>query len=356
MARGTETADKIALAQSANRAAMACSGKAPADTASQLAADGLIGVLVPEAPGGLDLGLAEAAVIAEAAGRSELAFPLVEEMLLAGLLASSHPAIAADVIAGNTIVTLAWSGRLQARRTDGAWQLHGAVARIPMARSADYLLAPADLGSEGIGGVLLGVGKLVEALRPTTDLEADIPYYELALHGAAVPAGAVIADPAAIATLYRNGSLLRAADMLGVGKIAFETACEYVKTRRQFGKPLAAFQSVKHRLARDHVGLLNTERSLAYAAQCVDEESGEAELACLVAAAVAGESCRRAAESAMHLHGAIGQTRDLPLHRYLRRIHASLERAEPAAFRALLADRLLAINNAAFAGAHPALS
>ncbi|TME70401.1 MAG: acyl-CoA dehydrogenase, partial [Chloroflexi bacterium] len=93
----------------------------------------------------------------------------------------------------------------------------------------------------------------------------------------------------------------------------------HAKSREQFGRPIGAYQAVSHKLADTYV---ETElaRSLAYwAAWCIAEDDGQAELAASAAKTYAAEGAVAACERAIQVHGGMGFTWDHPLHRYYKR-------------------------------------
>ncbi|MCQ4161854.1 hypothetical protein NON00_18225, partial [Roseomonas sp. GC11] len=113
--------DPAEFAASAARAVAACAGLGHRARAARLAEDGLPGVLAGEAVGGLGLGLPFAVPVLAAAGAGDLAFPLLETMLLARALAPERPGIAAALVAGEACATIAWGGaaRLEAGGVTG---------------------------------------------------------------------------------------------------------------------------------------------------------------------------------------------------------------------------------------------
>jgi acyl-CoA dehydrogenase len=104
---------------------------------------------------------------------------------------------------------------------------------------------------------------------------------------------------------------------VGVARAAYEAALEYTRTRRQFGRPLFANQAVAFALA-DMAVAIDAGRLLVWrACDLIDrglEFTKEASMAKLFATESAVDICSKA----MHLMGAAGYTRDLPVEKYLR--------------------------------------
>ena len=111
--------------------------------------------------------------------------------------------------------------------------------------------------------------------------------------------------------------------------------------RHQFGRPLASFQAIKHRLADVLVDLERARSAARYAAAVFDQDPFSAELPSAVAAAVCTDAVIRVAHETVQLHGGIGFTWEHPAHYYLRRALGDEAAFGPArADRALVAELL----------------
>jgi alkylation response protein AidB-like acyl-CoA dehydrogenase len=122
------------------------------------------------------------------------------------------------------------------------------------------------------------------------------------------------------ATLLSLGLAATSADLVGVMAGALALACDYARTRRQYDATIGSFQAVQHMLA-DALVALEGSRSIAlHAAWAVDALSGTD---ALVAASAAKAYCARAAravcETAVQVHGGIGNTWECLAHVFLRR-------------------------------------
>ena len=103
-------------------------------------------------------------------------------------------------------------------------------------------------------------------------------------------------------------------ELLGATDAMLATATEYAKARQQFGRPIGAFQAVKHRLADVYVA--------RQAAAAVVEESWRSDPASttVAAKALAAHAGAQASENCLQVLGAIGFTLEHDLHRYIRRV------------------------------------
>ena len=142
-----------------------------------------------------------------------------------------------------------------------------------------------------------------------------------------------------IAEIRLRGLAALAVEAVGVAERVLEMAVAHAKSRRQFGRPIGAFQAVSHQLADSYMDV-ELARSLAYwAAWCVSESDSQASLAALAAKSFASEAALRSCERSIQVHGGIGFTWEHPLHRYYKRAQwinsfagtPSLQRAEIAA-------------------------
>jgi hypothetical protein len=104
-----------------------------------------------------------------------------------------------------------------------------------------------------------------------------------------------------------------AAEILGTGGELLRLAVEHTSVRKQYGAPIAAFQSVRHRLAEAHVHLTGAQALLE--AAFLDGSP----TAAAAAKAAAGRAHERASAAAVQVCGAIGASLEHPLHRYVNR-------------------------------------
>ncbi|MER7565882.1 acyl-CoA dehydrogenase family protein [Streptomyces sp. NPDC097941] len=222
----------------------------------ELGAAGFFALRVPEAQGGVGLGLPEAVLAFEEAGRALLPGPLVATHLAAGAVdgAAEGAVVVADVDPGGLVE---WLEEADVVRRDAA----GAV---PL--------------------------KSVDPLTP--------------LHR--VPgARARAADPVAV--------LLTAAEQLGTATRVGELAVQHARTREQFGQPIGAFQAVKHLCARMLVRT-ETARAAVYAAAVTEDPVDIA-----AARLLADEAAERGARDCLQVHGGMGFTWECEVQLHLKR-------------------------------------
>lgn len=108
--------------------------------------------------------------------------------------------------------------------------------------------------------------------------------------------------------------LLLAADSLGACESLFDLTLAYAKERRQFGRPIGAFQAIKH-LCADLAAELELARSLFWrAARSLNAGVDDAALVCAQAKGLLDEVSRAVARGAIEIHGAMGFTQASGLH------------------------------------------
>ena len=110
------------------------------------------------------------------------------------------------------------------------------------------------------------------------------------------------------------------ADLVGTMQGALDLTVEYAKERRQYGVPIGSFQAVAHMLADASVHLEGARTTLLHAAWAVDALDAEDALAAAASAkAYASRAAREVCETAIQVHGGIGNTWECLAHVYLRR-------------------------------------
>jgi alkylation response protein AidB-like acyl-CoA dehydrogenase len=320
---------------------------------------GVAGLAVPARYGGAGAGPAETHVVMEELGRGLTPSPMLGSAVLTtqALLASGDAAACQRLLPaiadGATIAALAWtdeSGHWDPRKAAFAatsdHMLTGEAHYVLDGDVAGVLLAAAHTP----GGVALfevdprhtGVTRRAVTTMDTTRRLAVVRLDGvpgLLVGGRAGSAAARAGSPAARAGSAADradsaGSpaLARARDLacvaltaeqVGAAQRALDLTVAYTKVRVQFGRPIASFQALQHRMADLYV-LVESARSLSYAAASAAAE-GAPDLGLRAAAAKAycSEALARVAGQMIQLHGAIGITWEHDAHRYFKRAHGS---------------------------------
>ncbi|MGW8486760.1 acyl-CoA dehydrogenase [Streptomyces sp. NPDC055886] len=324
-----------------------------------LAEQGLTGIHLPEVYGGGGGGLLDLAVVLEEAAYASLPGPYLATVLTGAVLGRAVGPGTGDLLrsiaAGTRTAALALTpGTLTATPTATGHRLDGTAPPVLSADAADLLLLPAaapdgerwflvDAGAEGL---TVRPHRSVDPTRPTAEVRAD------AVH---VPEGRAVrtGGPAPVGDLVRDlAAVLLAADACGTAARSLRTAVEHAAVREQFGRPIGAFQAVKH-LCADMLVRLEQARALTWdAARAADEEAGDPAaraageqpdvrgLTAALAAATAPEAAHTCAKDAIQILGGIGFTWEHDAHLQLRRAVLARQLLGPAHVHRLRAVRL----------------
>ncbi len=136
----------------------------------------------------------------------------------------------------------------------------------------------------------------------------------------ALPSGVAAGGPEDALRLRRAGTILAAAELVGVAQGALDVAAAYALERRQFGVPIGSFQAIKHLLADMYVRV-ELARSATYAAAAVfdDERAGDVTTAASTAKLLAGEAGIANGKTAVQVLGGMGFTWEMAPHYFLKR-------------------------------------
>ena len=110
-----------------------------------------------------------------------------------------------------------------------------------------------------------------------------------------------------------------AAELTGVAQRTMDLAVEYAKERKQFDRPIGAYQAVSHRCAQMLMEVESARALTYFAAYAADSEPDELSLAASTAKAYASDAGWRVSASSLQVHGGIGFTWEHDLHFFLKR-------------------------------------
>jgi alkylation response protein AidB-like acyl-CoA dehydrogenase len=313
----------------------------------KLAEQGWLGLIYPEQYDGMALGLVDLVVLMEEMGRAVAPGPYFSTVLLGGLaiLEAGSDAQKKEwlprIAAGDRRVALAWmepsaqlgsSGvTLTAVEKGGTYTLSGTKLFVHDAHTADALVVAArtgpGAGADGVSLFLLpkGTKGLAVTLLPTMDQTRKL--CEVACADVTVRADALLGTAGAgwapLARVLDRATVALCAEMCGGAQKVLDMTVEYAKIRQAFGRPIGAYQGVKHRAADMLVDVENSKSITYYAAWALDEGSPEAPLAVSMAKAYVSDAFRRVAAAGIQLHGGIGFTWEHDLHLYFKRAKGS---------------------------------
>jgi alkylation response protein AidB-like acyl-CoA dehydrogenase len=288
---------------------------------------GWTGISVAESEGGAGLSFLEELLVAEELGRALYPGPFLASVVMAlpALASAGAGDLAASVVAGERIATVAWFGIEGAGgpyASPASWDGERLSCRrlfVPNLADADVaVVIGRDHQAPGLWAVEREAAGARWADLPVVDRTRD--QGELILDGAPARLLARGDDADAIVAAVRDRTLAAlAAEACGVAGRALEMAVEHAVSRKQFGRPIGTFQAVSHSLAQAYLEI-ETARSLTYwAGWAVAERTGQATVAAAAAKAKAAQASVDACERAIQVHGGIGFTWEHPLHRYYKR-------------------------------------
>lgn len=311
----------------------------PADLWKKLAELGLLGLTLPERYGGAELTTLEAAILYEEMGRALAPSPhFVSAVLSAGVLAAAGSQAQRDewlprIVSGEAIITPAWLepqggyGPAGVRLTaaDGGKQvrLKGTKRHVAFARAATRLLVLARTG-KGERDVDLF---LVDPKDARVDLlqqhtMASDTQYQVTFDDVTVAKSERIGPAGSGWTTWdkvmHDGIILLAAQAIGGAERALEMTVDYAKMRKQFDKPLGAFQAIAHYLA-DAVTSVDGGRTLVYEAAWARSTGRPIDRLAPMAKLFACQTFRDVTAMAEQVHGGLGFTVEFDIQLYFRR-------------------------------------
>lgn len=324
------------------------SGKYHEDFWTTAKEQGWTALALPEAYGGLALGLVELGLIAHQAGRTLSGAPF---------LTSSFGAAKAIELYGSEAQKQRWLPALASGKAIGAIAFASGADPLPARPAVTLTDDRLDGTAQSVSGGLYADVAIVFANGP------GMPVFALAdLSGVESQAVASFDNSRCIADLIFNGvpaetlavgeaarsaalhilslqAVVTAHEQTGGAEALMEIARDYALTRKAFGQPIGAFQSIKHRIAELY-GLIELAR-----ANCIHAASREGAADFITAAAAARLSATEAYDTAardcVQIHGGIGVTWEIGLHLHMRRARSlALEQGSSFFWEDVLVDRL----------------
>jgi len=202
--------------------------------------------------------------------------------------------------------------RTRASRKGDGWALDGEKAAIIGAPTADSLVVSAR-DDDGIALFVVEAGSVsLQAYRTMDErLAADV-----VLRGAR--AERIDGGRAALEDALDFGTALACAEAVGSMKFACDTTLEYLKTRKQFGVPIGAFQALQHRMVDMFISL-EQARSMACLAASRADAGGDPRAISAAKIKIA-DAARHVSQEAVQLHGGMGMTEELKVSHAFRRL------------------------------------
>jgi hypothetical protein len=314
---------------------------------------GLLGLIVPESHGGTGRTMADLGIVMEQFGKALVVDPFamnavgaVTCLLQAGTEAQKKQLLP-KIAAGEIVVAIASpalqdveasKAGIRASRRDGQWVLSGRQAMVAGADVADQLIVDAVVDGDGDGPAERALFIVDRAA-----LKLDSYICHDGTRGADVIVENVTVAPAAQLTgtnsvasvmIAVQGNAIAALcnEAVGAMSAAFELTLDYIRTRKQFGVPLASFQALQHRSV-EMLMALERARSMAIMASVAATEGPSAGRQARLSAAKIqiSESARFLGQQVIQLHGGMGMTDELNIGHYFKRISSiNIQFGDPA--------------------------
>ena len=311
----------------------------------QMADLGWLGVNVPEAYGGIGDGPVETMVLMEAFGAGLVLEPYFPSVVLGGNLVAmagseaQKQAILPALVAGEIKLAFAWveaqagydlfDVETMAERRDGGYVMNGAKGVVLGTATADKLIVSArttgrSRDRDGIGLFLVDCGASGVKLRDYRTVDG-LRAAEVAFENVTVGDDAVLGDPRGalpvIEAVAERAIVALCAEAVGAMDVIVRSTAEYLKARKQFGRPIGTFQVLQHQFT-DMLIASEEARSMMYVATLRLGERDAAVRAKAVSGAkhLIGRHGRLIGQRAIQLHGGMGMTEEMSVGHYFKRL------------------------------------
>ena len=286
-------------------------------------------------------------IVMEAFGKGLVREPYLSTVVICGGLVrhgcaeAARKELAKRIAAGDLVAAFAHVERearhdlsdvaLTARKTGEGFVLDGVKSVVPHGDKAELLFVSARTAGErhdrdGVS-LFLVEGQAKGVSRRAYALADGTPGAEIRLDNVAVPAAAMIGEVGHAMPLIERVAdeaiAALCAEAVGVMSAMCDMTVAYLKTRKQFGRPIGAFQALQHRAADMFIALEQARSMAVYATMMVGEGDPAQRSAAISAAKVTiGRNGRFIGEQAVQLHGGIGMTMEYRLGAYFKRMTA----------------------------------
>jgi len=323
---------------------------------------GWTSLIVPEELGGGSVsgeGLVDATIIAEQFGRLAAPGPFLVVNVVAAALAeaanaSAHAELIQRLLAGEAIATWAcrgprpgWdpaAGSIDAVADGEGYRLTGIHEQVEAASDADEFLVLART-SRGLTQFIVPSDAEGLSVSALTSLDLTRGFGRVTYDGVAVSRDAVVGTvgeaESAVERQFQIAVVLQCAELSGVVEKVLEFTRQWMFDRFSFGRPLASYQALKHRVADLTLWSHAAQATTAAAAKAVQERRDDAAELVSIAKAYAAQRATDIIQDCVQLHGGLGVTWEHDIHVYLRR--ATVDRVTwgtPSEHRRRVADLL----------------
>jgi acyl-CoA dehydrogenase len=287
----------------------------------ELGAMGFLGANIPEAYGGLGLSALDLGMISQELGRANAGVPFFSSI-----------ALAADAIqlAGSEAQKARWLPELATGKTvgcfasaEGPGPIFGATVRCDGDTIRGTKAPVADAGTASIAVVQCGAAMAIVELDQPGVIRTKLKSFDELRPHYRIDFNRAVADQMPgidrLEILLDRAAVQAAFEAVGGAEACLDMGKAYTMERMMFGRPLASYQAIKHKLADLAVQVELARSSAFYAGWAVDEAPGELPAAASAARLMAISAFEMGARENLQVHGGIGYTFEANCHFYYRR-------------------------------------
>jgi alkylation response protein AidB-like acyl-CoA dehydrogenase len=297
---------------------------------------GWLGTTIPEAYGGLGLGYLELCMVAGELGRVLAPVPfsstvyLFAEALLAAGSEAQKEALLAKVAEGALIGSFARAEGPGAvtpkaiRTSFKAGKLSGTKTAVVDGMAADRLVVLArtsdEPGERGLGLALVDLTAKGVTRKAQDSIDPSRKHAEIAFDDAPAEALGKPGEGWAISErVLARAVIMTAFEQVGGADVCLEQAKDYAMDRYAFGRPIASYQAIKHKLADMYVNNELARSNAYFGAWALSTDAPELALAAAAARVSATQAFDYAAKENIQTHGGVGFTWEFDCHLYYKR-------------------------------------
>jgi alkylation response protein AidB-like acyl-CoA dehydrogenase len=307
---------------------------------------GWLGLIIPEAYGGLGMSFLELAVLLEEVGRALLPGPFFSTVifgavpLLLGGSEEQKRTFLPKIASGETIFTSAITEPsasyshssivVKGEASGENWIINGTKLFVPDANVADYILCVARTGeesveSEGVSIFIVASQSPGLSIVPLKTI-ADDKQCEVGFDKVSVPrlnlVGQLNKGWSIVGKVLKQASVAKSCEMLGGAQQVLDMTVSYAKERTQFGRPIGSFQAIQHHCANMMIDV-EASRFIVYQAAWMVSQGLPCDQEVSIAKAWVSDAYRRVTALGHQVHGAVGFTKDHDMQLYYRRAKAA---------------------------------
>jgi len=289
----------------------------------EMAELGWMGAAFPESQGGFAESALDAFVVMERLGRHLVTLPYLSSVILCGGLIGSRPDLVEAMVAGKLNLALMACGNaplhspeqgtINVTRNGPDYHLNGRMSVVLGGDVADAFLVEA-----GASLFLVDAGKVSRRAFRMIDATGAA---EVEISNVALGAECLIGEEGNALSMIQSAldraTVMACGEALGSIAHLIPATASYIKTREQYGAPLAKFQVLQHRMAEMFIAS-ETARSMSLvAAMSLDGTPNPAQISS--AKAQIGRAARYVGTQAVQLHGGMGVSEELDIgHHFIR--------------------------------------